>query len=420
MAAAGQPADASPEPDCGWLRPRGSNQSGMSQYNERVVLQAVRLNGGLPKADLARVTRLSTQTVSLIINRLLDQGLVRKGQPQRGKVGQPSVPIMIEPEGAFFIGVKIGRRSVELLLIDFGGAVRARRSVSYGYPEPDRLFVQIAAELEALRALLAPGQKARLGGIGVAAPLGLGGWQSLLGGTPQQAARWEQIDIRAEVQALSSLPVAFAKDTMAACMAELVAGRGRSIPSFLYIFVGTFIGGGLVLNSSVHTGLNGNAGALGSVPLGLSDGCGAKPAAPDQLLSAASLFTLEQLYAAAGLDERGAYDERALQAPWLVHTDAWLDDAARAVALAVSSANCVLDLDQVVLDSSGHPALLDRLLDASVRALQHYSWEGVRRPALLRGDVGPCARAIGAALLPLHAQFAPDRELFLKLMDARE
>jgi predicted NBD/HSP70 family sugar kinase len=417
MAPAATSAAAPPSgPDGAWLRPRGSNQSGMSQYNERVVLQAVRLNGGLPKADLARVTRLSTQTVSLIINRLLEQGLVRKGAPQRGKVGQPSVPILLEPDGAFFIGVKIGRRSVELLLIDFGGAVRARRSVGYRYPEPDRLFVQIGAEMAALRSMLAPHQDARLGGIGVAAPLRLGGWQALLGGTPKQAARWEQIDIRAEVQALTTLPVAFAKDTMAACMAELVAGRGRSIPSFLYIFVGTFIGGGLVLDSSVHTGLNGNAGALGSVPLGLAEGGAGKPAAPDQLLSAASLFTLEQLYGAAGLDERAAYDARALQAPWLVHTEAWLDDAARAVALAVSSANCVLDLDQVVLDSSGHPALLARLLDASVRALQHYSWEGVRRPALLKGDVGADARAIGAALLPLHAHFAPDRELFLKLM----
>lgn len=418
MAAPAQPAPTPPlAPAFDWLRPRGSNQSGMSQYNERVVLQAVRLKGGLPKAELARVTRLSTQTVSLIINRLLAQGLVSKGQPQRGKVGQPSVPITIEPDGAFFIGVKIGRRSVELLLIDFAGAVRARRSARYRYPEPDSLFVQIGAELAALIATLAPQQLPRLGGIGLAAPLGLGGWQALLGGAPQQAARWEQIDLRAQVQAQTHLPVAFAKDTMAACMAELVAGRGRSIQSFIYIFVGTFVGGGLVLGSSVHSGLNGNAGALGSAPLRVADGKAARPATPDQLLNAASLFTLERLYTAAGLDDRAAYDERALQAPWLVHTEAWLDDAARAVGLAVSSANCVLDLDQVVLDSSGHPALLARLLEASVRALDYYNWEGVRRPALLKGEVGPDARAIGAALLPLHAHFAPDRALFLKLID---
>jgi len=38
------------------LRPRGSNQIGMRQYNERIVLRAIRLHGALPQAGLARLT----------------------------------------------------------------------------------------------------------------------------------------------------------------------------------------------------------------------------------------------------------------------------------------------------------------------------------------------------------------------------
>ena len=75
------------------LRPRGSNQGGVRQYNERVALQAIRLHGPLPKADLARLTHLSAQTMSIIIDRLLEEELVLKQAPVRGKVGQPSVPI---------------------------------------------------------------------------------------------------------------------------------------------------------------------------------------------------------------------------------------------------------------------------------------------------------------------------------------
>ena len=48
-------------------------------------------------------------------------------------------------------------------------------------------------------------------------------------------------------------------------------------------------------------------------------------------------------------------------------------------------------------------------------ALDQYDWEGVARPALLEGTIGSDARAMGGALLPLYANFAPDRELFLKL-----
>ncbi|NBW55461.1 MAG: hypothetical protein EBR42_09190 [Betaproteobacteria bacterium] len=45
---------------------RGSNHNGMRQFNERTVLRAIRHAGAIPKADLARLTQLSTQTVSII------------------------------------------------------------------------------------------------------------------------------------------------------------------------------------------------------------------------------------------------------------------------------------------------------------------------------------------------------------------
>ena len=51
------------------LQPRGSSQGGLRQYNERVVLQAVRMHGALPAADIARLTHLTAQTVSLITKR---------------------------------------------------------------------------------------------------------------------------------------------------------------------------------------------------------------------------------------------------------------------------------------------------------------------------------------------------------------
>ena len=82
------------------LQPRGSSQGGMRQYNERVVLQAIRLHGALPGAEIARVTQLTAQTVSLITKRLEADGLLLRGAPQRGKVGQPSVPLRLNPDGA--------------------------------------------------------------------------------------------------------------------------------------------------------------------------------------------------------------------------------------------------------------------------------------------------------------------------------
>jgi hypothetical protein len=133
------------------LRPRGSNHVGMRQFNERVVLQAIRLNGALPKADIARLTKLTPQTVQVIIARLEADALVRKLEPVRGKVGQPSVPMALNPDGAFTIGIKIGRRSLDMLLLDFAGQVRERASLAYRFPDPDALFAEIQARLRQLR-----------------------------------------------------------------------------------------------------------------------------------------------------------------------------------------------------------------------------------------------------------------------------
>ena len=392
------------------LRPRGSSQGGLRQYNERVVLQAIRLNGALPGAEIARLTGLTAQTVSMITKSLIDDGYLRKGEPVRGKVGQPSVPLSLDPDGAFAIGIKVGRRRLDTLLIDFNGQPCARWSLAYRFPDPEDVLAELRQRFAAIRRKLGPERRLRLQGVGLAAPLALSSWQSLLGVTPAAAERWNSLDLREAVADMCDWRVHSMKDTAAACVAELVQGRGRGMHSFLYIFVDTFIGGGLVIDSHLRNGLTGNAGAIGSMPLGLPEARGPAP----QLLSVASLHTLEQAWRQAGLTDPGFDGPEPLQAPWRDVTRAWLAEAAAAIAHAINGAVCLLDLDGVIVDGAIHRSLLDELIVAIEAAMRRSNWEGVNAPQLLAGVVGPDAGALGGALLPLHANFAPDRDLFIK------
>ena len=392
------------------LRPRGSSQGGLRQYNERVVLQAIRLHGALPGAEIARLTGLTAQTVSMITKSLIDDGYLRKGEPVRGKVGQPSVPLSLDPDGAFAIGIKVGRRRLDTLLVDFAGRPCARWSLDYRFPDPDDVLAELRQRFAAIRRKLGPERRVRLQGVGLAAPLALSSWQSLLGVSAELAERWNRLDLREAVAAMCDWPVLSMKDTAAACVAELVEGRGRGMHSFLYIFVDTFIGGGLVIDSHLRNGLTGNAGAIGSMPLGLPDG----RAAPPQLLSVASLHTLEQAWRNAGLSDPGFDGPEPLQAPWRDVTRAWLADAAAAIAHAIHGAVCLLDLDGVIVDGAIHHTLRDELIAAIEAAMRRTNWEGVTAPQLFAGSIGPDAGALGGALLPLHANFAPDRDLFIK------
>lgn len=392
-----------------WLRQRGSNHVGMRQFNERVVLQAIRLHGSVPKAELARLTHLTAQTIGLITTRLEEDGLLIRHDRVRGRIGQPSVPLALNPDGAFSVGIKIGRRSTDWLLVDFTGQVRQRLSLAYAFPDADTLLPVIGQNLLTLReqlGALAP----RLVGVGVAAPFLLGGWHRMLGLSAQQSDRWNRIDLSAEVQAMTDLPVSFAKDTSAACVAELVSGRGRDLKSFLYLFVDTFVGGGLVINSQLHAGIHNNAGAVASLPLQVAQA----PDTPPQLISQASLWELEQCFKTRGLDPTAAYDERAMQPPFESDTQAWVASAANALAHSVVSATALLDIDAVVMDGSFCRPLLQRLIEATGAALGRYNWEGLWPAQVMAGSIGSDARALGGAMLPLHANFAPDRDLFLK------
>ena len=396
------------------LRQRGSNQGGMRQFNDRVVLQALRVHGSLPKAELARLTGLTAQTIGLITTRLDEDQLLVREAPVRGRVGQPSVPIGLNPEGAFAIGIKIGRRSADWLLVDFLGRVTERLEMQYLFPDAAVLLPAIEENLNRLLKGLGP-LRSRVVGVGVAAPLLLGGWHRMLGLTEAQSDAWSHLDLGAEVQAMTELPVSFAKDTSAACVAELLQGRGRDLHSFLYLFMDTFVGGGLVIDSHLHRGANGNAGAVASLPLQVA-GSPYQRELPPQLISQASLWDLEQRFREHALDPMAAYDNRALFEPWLSYTREWVDRAALALAHCIVAGTAFLDVEAVVIDGVVAPDLLRELWVRTGEALKAYNVEGLlAMPRLELGTIGSDARALGGALLPLHASFAPDRDLFLKV-----
>jgi predicted NBD/HSP70 family sugar kinase len=123
---------------------------------------------------------------------------------------------------------------------------------------------------------------------------------------------------------------------------------------------------------------------------------------------------LEQLLKKHGAPVAAAHDERALSGEVMPLTERWLDDACPALAQTITSATALLDLDAIVVDGSLHRRLVGEVISRTARVLDSYSWEGLARPLLLAGSLGADARAMGGAILPLYAHFAPTHELFLK------
>ena len=379
---------------------RGTNQSGMRDQNERLVLSLVRQNGSLAKTDIARMTRLSAQTVSVIMRELEEEGLLLRLAPIRGKIGQPSIPMALNPDGAYFIGLKIGRRSAELVLIDFLGNVRAMLRNSYRYPAPREILDFVSAGITRMRAGLDSAQDKRIAGLGIAMPFELWNWADTAGAPRDIMDQWRRRDIRADIQAQCSFPVYLQNDATAACGAELVFGQTGNLRDFIYFYIGAFAGGGIVLNGRLYSGPTGNAGALGSMPVPGPNG------RSTQLIDVASLAILE-----TALNARGADASYFWTSPenWIgddgPEFDAWFSSAGAALAYAIVSASSVIDFEAAVIDGWMPANARQRLVGSVQRALAEIDVEGLKIPSVREGTVGIHARALGGASLPLSERF---------------
>ncbi len=387
---------------------RGTNQSGMRAQNERLVLSLVRKQGALAKMDIARITGLSAQTVSVIMRGLENDGLLQRGEPVRGRIGQPSVPMMLDADGAFFFGLKIGRRSADLTLIDFQGHVRATRRQIYRYPTPSAVVAFVAEAMPTVTAKLPPQHRARISGMGIAMPFQLWNWVQNIGAPQAEMDAWRTRDIQAELAALTAMPVYVQNDATAACGAELVFGTGDRPKDFLYFYFGYFIGGGLVLNGQLFTGRTGNAAGVGPMPVPGPDG------QMRRLLDVASMSALADAMEAAGESSAHLWEspENWTVSPKVL--SGWIDSAADGLASAILSASTLMELEAVIIDGWMPPAVRAAVTKRTAAALHRLDLAGIDPPQIREGTVGAEARALGAAAIPLSQRYLLDQNAALR------
>ncbi len=392
----------------------GANQIRVRAYNERLVMSLVRRHKALSKAEIARRTGLSAQTVSVIMRALEADGLLMRGEPVRGKVGQPSVPMLLNPDGAYSLGLKIGRRSAELILMDFSGRARRQFHSSFRYPKLQQVLTFLRDSLQTISSELDKSQIERICGLGVAIPGEIWNWAETLGAPTEELEEWRDADIEFLLGKASGLPIFMENDATAACAAELVLGQGPRFTDFAYFFVGMFVGGGIVLNHTLYPGRTGNAAAFGSMPVAESS-----QDTPGQLIEHASIVNLEKMIQAAGRDATSIWNPPEEWEDFGEIIDRWILHTADHLALAALTACTVIDFEAIIIDGGFSPQIRQRLVEAVRSAFSKLNLKGVNTPFIEEGMVGSGARAIGAASLPLFSRYLTDQAvLFKEMMNA--
>ncbi|MBJ2137798.1 ROK family transcriptional regulator [Paraglaciecola chathamensis] len=384
----------------------GRGQSGLRASNERRILALIRKHGSAPKAEIAQELGLSAQAVTVIIKSLEKENLLLRKEPQRGRVGQPLVPFALNPDGAFGIGLKVDRRSFDLTLIDFVGNVKASLHENCDYPSVTDLLAFLKRGVEMLTLSLNQELTTRITGIGVATPYEIWNWAEEAGAPADVLNEWKTFDFSERLTDIIDLPVYVCNDDTAACSAELSFGNPNRFSNFLYVFISTFIGGGVVLNGALLTGTRGNAGAIGSLPLPTLNSQGKLES--QQLIMHSSLYILENMLTEAGRDTGGLTNSSDYWGDLGESLEIWIDMVAEGLTYATLCSSAIFDFEAIIIDGAIPISVRDKIVNAVAIKVQESDTRGLSHCQVVSGTIGSKAQSIGCANLPLLVNFTQD------------
>jgi predicted NBD/HSP70 family sugar kinase len=394
----------------------GTNLKYTKALNHRIVMETIRLHAPISRAEIARRTSLTAQTISNIATKLIDADLVHEaGKRQRGR-GAPSITLDINSDGAYSLGLDLDRDHLTGVLVDLSGAVRQRSHFELSFPTPKEavdLMVNTIHDLVDRQDLSIED----VSGIGVGFPgpieiLTEDGETTSV--NPKAFPGWDHVPIIDLLQEHVDLPVLLENNATAAAVGERWYGVGKEVSTFFYLLFGIGLGGGLIINGHPYEGDTGNAAELGYVPTPHADPL-LNGTDPTHL---GEHYHLPRLY--DGLQEEGidASTPADLAAPFANGSPVvreWLDAVVKQLAPLLVSVEYLID--PAVLVFGGRlpdpliEALIDRLEDR-LASLRTDARPAV--PSLQQASEDADAAAKGVATLPIYDLFAPAPDLLFK------
>ena len=353
--AGAEPADAeilgvpAPAGQAGQINGQAARPQLIRALNEQLLLSHIRQVGPGSRADLARISGLSKPTVSQALANVERSGLVRIAGQRTGVPGRSALLYEIRPDAGFVLGLDIGHHYLRGALADLTGEIRAKHSARTKAASVRGRVAELIGLADSLceDAGVARNQITQtvIGSPGVYDPRR--GAMALTGGLAGLA----RPAVLAGLREAFGPDLVLENDVGAAALAERALGHGREFSSFAFVWIGSGIGLGLVLDGRLHRGAHGVAGEIAYMPISEPQGADEQDARRRGTLEAAgSASAVVRAARRAGMrgpvsalrvfEAAARGDERAT---------AVVAAEARLVAKAISAVVTVVDPELVVL-----------------------------------------------------------------------
>jgi predicted NBD/HSP70 family sugar kinase len=236
------------------------------QLSRRSVFEALLHRSPISRADLAKVTGLSKQTMSEVIDAFEQQGLVHQVGRTSGNVGRTAVLYELSPEGGHVLGIDLGARRLTVALADIAGRVLAEADE----PTDGRGGAWVLDQIARLSDRLARDNHthpSRIRSIVLATPGVVNPKSGAIEMAPNITGLGHLNVVGLLGEKLGS-PVVLENDINLALLGEIWHGCAQNVANVAFLALGTGVGLGLYVNGQLIRGENGAAGEIGYLPIG--------------------------------------------------------------------------------------------------------------------------------------------------------
>jgi len=235
---------------------------GLGRANAGLILAAVLSEGPLARAELADRVGLTRATVTRVVARLIELGLLREETPRRDSPGRPMVPLTLAGDDRAVVSVHFGAHECRVGLVDLRGRVLDESRDRYATDEPQQIVQMIANRVAVLSSRVL-GQT-RLLGVGAS----IGGWlQSESGEVVRfDPLGWRRVPLATLLAQSIDLPLYLDQAVRGLALAERMFGAARGLDDFVEMWIGNVVGAAVVHDGVVRSGVTGASGMIAHFP----------------------------------------------------------------------------------------------------------------------------------------------------------
>ncbi|ALS74900.1 ROK family transcriptional regulator [Planococcus rifietoensis] len=238
----------------------------MKSMNKSIILNKIRTQGPISRAQIARETNLTRPTVSSNVKELIDQNIVEESDIGQSQGGRKPTMLVIN-HGAFCIlGVDAGPDSIECIVADLSGKVLERSETQLQLPTDNEKFLD--ALKRCIQNCLVKAAGKDVVGIGVA----MHGVVDVKTGVSLVAPNLglADIPIKEELENTFGLEVKVENDARAMALGEFWFGDHGELESMLAVNIGRGVGAGMIIGGKLYHGSSDIAGEIGHMTIDLN------------------------------------------------------------------------------------------------------------------------------------------------------